>query len=300
MAAPRYSCVIGSEQRTVRLARLEVHGAVLDLDNHVVGKLSVERHELLVGLIGTVAALRIIHEGTPHHHAIVRLQHPSQHIGSVGMRASEVLRSRFSLRIGLYQEAAEVGNHPVDVVHLLFPPVHHVGIQRVGCGQSTQFDGRGEVDGEIHPDAVWAQLVGNAFRLLQTLVRECLRLRVHIVQHRTVDAYRGIGAGIHLHALGVGIQEDTLTRKTTLAGAVGVVPVVQNAQVEERPFADVEPRGRLSRLLQSEQVVGTVEQSCIGGSGNHRLLALALDGIAVVGNSLLPFQRHGPGGAPSR
>src|SRR5215472_2771905 len=40
------------EQRLNRLAYLEVDGAILDLNNHVVVKLAVERMEIIVGGLG--------------------------------------------------------------------------------------------------------------------------------------------------------------------------------------------------------------------------------------------------------
>ena len=91
------SLLHGGEQRAVRLTGLEVDGTVLDLNDHIVGKLTIEGHEFLASLIGTIAALWIIHEGTPHHDTLMRLQHTCQHIGTIGMGTSEVLRTRLSL-----------------------------------------------------------------------------------------------------------------------------------------------------------------------------------------------------------
>ena len=85
------------EQRAIGLTGLEVDGTILNLDNHIIGKLTIEGHELFIGLIGTITALRIIHEGTPHHDTLMGLQHTCQHIGTIGMGTSEVLRTRLSL-----------------------------------------------------------------------------------------------------------------------------------------------------------------------------------------------------------
>ena len=74
-----------SKQRAIGLTWLEVDGTVLNLDDDVVGKLTVERHKLQTGLICTVWTLRCIDKGAPHHNTLVGLEHPSQHIGTIGV-----------------------------------------------------------------------------------------------------------------------------------------------------------------------------------------------------------------------
>ena len=130
----------GGEQRAIWLARLEVDGTVLDLDNHVVGKLAVQRHKLQAGLVGTIGALGRIDEGTPHDDALMRLQHLAQHVGTVGMRASEVLGAGLTLGVCLHQETTEVGNHLVYLVHLVLPPANDIAVQRVGSLQPSHLN----------------------------------------------------------------------------------------------------------------------------------------------------------------
>ena len=144
------------EQRTVGLAGLEVHGTVLDLDDDVVGKLSVEGNELLAGLVGAVVALRVIDKGTPHHDAVMRAQRFGEHVGAVGMGAAEVLRTWLAFGVGFHKESAEVGDEFVNLVHLVLPPTDDLGIEGVGCLQAAYLDGRGEVDGEIDANAIGA------------------------------------------------------------------------------------------------------------------------------------------------
>ena len=229
-----------SEQRTIRLTGLEVDGAVLDLDDHIVGKLTIEGHELLTGLVGTIAALGIIYEGTPHHDTFMGLQCTCQHIGTIGMRTSEVHRTRLTLRIGFNQETAKVGNQFVNLVHLILPPLDDFGIKGISRLQTTHLDGRCEVDGEIDADAIGAQLVGYRLGLLQTLRGEGLRLGIHIVEYRTVDTDGGTGTCIHLHTDRIGIEEDTLSCKATLHRAVGVIPVVQDTQIVHGVLTDIQ------------------------------------------------------------
>ena len=71
----------------------------------------------------------------------MRLQHVSQHVGTVGMCPSEVLRTRLTLGVGLDEEAAEVRNHAVDLRYLVLPPTDDISVKRVGGLQSTHLDG---------------------------------------------------------------------------------------------------------------------------------------------------------------
>ena len=278
---------------------MEVNRTVLDLDDDIVGKLSVEGHELLVGLVGTVAALGIIYEGSPHHNTLVWLECTSQHVRTISVRTSEVLRAGFPLRVSLHQEATEVGYELVDLIHLVLPPLDDIRIKRVGSLQSAHLNGRGEVDGQIDANTIGTQLVGNTLGLLQTLGGECLRLGVHIVEHRTVDTHRRIGTGVHLHPLRGRIQKDALTREATLHRTVGIIPVVQDTQVVEGLLRDIQMVHGLIKinpvlcdLLQAQQVVGTVEQSCIVRSRDYGLPPQTLDGVAIFGQALLSFQNH--------
>ena len=156
------------EQRRYGLTWLEVDGAVLDLDDDVVGKLSIEVDELFVGLVGTVTlvgklsrsllcvvrTLGRIDKSAPHDDAAIGLEGSSQHVGSIHMGAAIVHGTRLTLAVGLDQEAAEIGNEPIDFLGLLLPPLLHLGVERVGRGEIAQSLGRSEVDGEVNLDAV--------------------------------------------------------------------------------------------------------------------------------------------------
>ena len=60
----------------------------------------------------------VVDERAPHHDAAVRRQRVGQHVGAVGVRAAVVLRAGLAFAVGLDDEAAEVGNQPVDLVRL--------------------------------------------------------------------------------------------------------------------------------------------------------------------------------------
>ena len=156
------------------------------------------------------------------------------------MGSSEVLRTRLSLGIGFHEETTEIGNQSIDLLRLFLPPFHHIGIDGISRIQTANLDGGCEIDREIDADAIWAQHVGNAPHLMQVVRCQRLRLCVHIVKHRAIDAHRGTSACVHLHSCRIGILEDTLSCKATLHRAIGIVPVVQDAQVVGRFLADVE------------------------------------------------------------
>ena len=262
------------EERTVWLTRLKVYRTVLYLQDDVVVELSVEGHELLVGLSGPVFALWVVDECPPHHDASVLLQDVGHHVGAFCVGASEITRSWLSFGVGFHKESSEVGYEFVDFRYLLFPPVHHLCVERVGSLQSTEFHGRGEVDGEIHLDAVGPHPFCYLLHLLQVLCRQCLGLGIHIVEHRTVDAYRCVGSRIDFHPLRSGVEEDAPSGESAFHSAVGVVPVVEDAKRVGRLFRDGEVADVLTHLLQSQQVEGAIEQCRVVGSFYHGLSPL--------------------------
>ena len=142
-----------------------------------------------------------IDEAAPHNDAAMRLQGTRQHVGTVGMRAVVVARTGLSLAVGLDEKASEVGYQPVYLVGLLLPPGSHIGIQRVGRLSVTQGHGRSEVNREVGLDAVRAQYVSYLLDGQQIGCCQHLRRGIDIIEHRTVNAYRGIGTGILLNDL---------------------------------------------------------------------------------------------------
>ena len=93
-----YCCVLElTEERADRLTWLEVDRTVLDLYDHVVIELSVERYELKAGLHSSVRSLGVINECTPHNDTAEWLYSVSKHVCSVCMCAAIVLRTRLSL-----------------------------------------------------------------------------------------------------------------------------------------------------------------------------------------------------------
>ena len=109
-----------------------------------------------------------------------------------------VARTGLSLAIGLDQETAEVGNELVDLLRLALPPTGYRGVERVGRRGLAECHGCGEVDAQEDADAIGAQQVGYLAHLLQIGRGQHLGRGVDVVEHGTVDADGGVGAGVIL------------------------------------------------------------------------------------------------------
>ena len=91
----------------------------------------------------------------------MRLEHIGKHVRSVGMCATEILRTGQSFGISLHKESAEIRNQFVDFINLFLPPFFHISIQRVGCRQTSEFLWRRKVYRYVNLHAVRAQNIGN-------------------------------------------------------------------------------------------------------------------------------------------
>ena len=303
-----------AKEGAVGFARLEVDGAVLDLNNHVVEELPVERLELEIGLLGTIGIGWAIDEGTPHDDALERLQRLGQHIGALGVGASEVIRARLAFGVGLHEEASEVGDELVDLLHLGRPPLLYILVERVGSFEATDDHGRSEVDGEIGLHAVGTHDVGHLLYLLQVFGGEHLGRSVDVVGHVGIDADGGIGTcivaqtidrrnlgrilgmeqvllvdfaiSISTHLVGTVAPEDGATGIAALDGAVEVVPMVEDADVVGRLFDESSVTDVGTRLLHTDEVVGTIEQTYFGCRLDDRRSRLDGDAERAVGQRL--------------
>ena len=95
-----------------------------------------------------------VDEGTPDQCAIVRRKGCGEHVRAVGMRAPVGLRARLALGIRLHEEAAEVGNEPIN----LRPPLLATSRARLGRAgprcQTAELDRAEKRALEIDADAV--------------------------------------------------------------------------------------------------------------------------------------------------
>ena len=164
------------EDRSVWLTGLEVERTILGLQDDVVSELSIHILKLAYGLFHSVFALVVgtIYKASPHDDATVWLDGIGKHVGSLGMSAVVIARTRLSFRISFYQESAKVWNGSINLLCFLLPPLLYLFIQWVCSLGIAQCHRRSKVDAEIHSDAVRTQDVGDDLHLINIFCRHHL------------------------------------------------------------------------------------------------------------------------------
>ena len=280
-----------AEQGVEGLAGLEVDGAVLDLDEHVVGELAVEALELLDRLVGAVGAGGAVDEGAPHHDAAVGADGLSQHIGAVGVGAAIVLRTGLALGVGLHKEASEVGDSGVDLISLVLPPLAYLRVERIAALQAAEGDGAGPFDGEVCGDAVFTKDVRDLGHAGDVLGVEDQRVGVDVVEGGAVDADGGaelsILADASLRNIGRSPLPHRLAGIAALHGVVEVVPVVEDAVIVVRLLVDVHSGAGLAEDLGALQGVYAVAHSVLGAAGYDALAVFVEDMELVLGKGVV-------------
>ena len=120
-----------AEEWRERLAWLEIDRSILDLNDHIIVKLSIKRLELLICLLCAVRVVGCIDKRTPHDNASVRLKSARQHVGTFRVRTSIIVRARLSLAVGFHKETSEVRHERIDFVALILPPVLNSWVERI-------------------------------------------------------------------------------------------------------------------------------------------------------------------------
>ena len=185
-----------------------------------------------------------------------------------------ILRPRLTFAVGLDEEAAEIGDQPVDFVRLGLPPGAHLRVERVRGLEAAKLDRRREAGGEVDADAPGPERVRQRLHFRQPRRGEDVGSGVHIVENRAVDPHRRIGACI------VGIARLDPARQflpipQRLAGIaalhrpIEIVPMVEQPELELRRLGDVETVDRPPRLQQPQIGEGAVEQAALAGSGDE-------------------------------
>ena len=83
--------------------------------------------------------MMVVDKSPVENHAAMRPERAGDHIRRVGMCAAIGRRTRASLGVGFDYKSAEVGNLPVDLIHLFTPPLGHARIQRVERLQPSDY-----------------------------------------------------------------------------------------------------------------------------------------------------------------
>ena len=270
-----------SEEGIEGLARLEVDGTVLDLNEDVVGEQSVKVLELFDGLVGAVGAGRAVDEGTPHDDAAVGADGLSQHVGAVGVCAAVVLRAGLALGVGLHQEASEVRDGRINLISLVLPPLADLGIERVAARQSAEGDGAGPLDGQVSGNAVFAQDVGDLRHARDMLSVEDQGIGVDVVEGRAVDADGCAEFAVFADACFGDVRRSPLPHGPSgiaaLDGVVEVVPMVEDAVIVVGLLPEVHPGAGLAEDLGALQGVDAVADAGLGAAGHDALAGFVID-----------------------
>ena len=157
------------------------------------------------------------------------------------MRPPVILWAGFPFTVRLDQKTAEIGNQTVDLFSLLLPPPLYILVQRVGRRQFPKGFRGSKVHRQISPYAIRAQHFGNNRYFTKHSGGKHLRFGVHIIEHHGVNADRSIGTSIFLVQWGnrfgqlVPLPYRT-SCVTSLYRPIGIVPMVQDANVVRRSF----------------------------------------------------------------
>src|SRR5437867_12545017 len=107
---------------------------MLDLNNHVVFKLPVERMKIIVGGPGAIilrltpVKVMVVDKGAIKNETAMGLERLGNHVGGIRRSASVGGRPKLTLRIRFHHEAAKIRSSQVDAFHLLAPPFRNASI----------------------------------------------------------------------------------------------------------------------------------------------------------------------------
>ena len=265
----------GAKERVKRLAGHKVERAVLDLQDDIVAKLSVQSRELPVSLPHAVElVVRRVDKGPPEEQPAMGRERLGKQIGSFRMGALIIVGAGLTLRVGLDEETAEIGDQRVNLRHLGPPPGLHGRIERIRGLESADFNRRAEPGGEVHADAVGTKLVGQRRHFAQVVGRQDERAGIDVVEHGAVEPDRRERACIiavtpvaHLGQV-IPVPKGK-TGIAALDKPVEVVPVVQNPVGNARS-ADGRQLGEWAVHLQvSQQRKGAAQHSGVARRRNR-------------------------------
>src|SRR5262252_7915831 len=98
-------------------ARLKINWSILDLQDHISGKLAVKWLQVFIGSAGAVIArLHVVDKCTPKDHAIMWCECSGEHVGAVCVRTVVGAWTGLSLTVSFDDEATKIGNEAVDFV----------------------------------------------------------------------------------------------------------------------------------------------------------------------------------------
>ncbi len=165
----------------------------------------------------------------------MRLERARHHVGGVGVRASVSGGSHAAFRIGLQDEAAEIGDGPVNRIRRRLPPRRYASVGRIESVETADGLRAAEIDGDRHAHAPGPKGVGDAGDLRDDLRRQHLGIGIDVIDGAAIDAKRGQQAAVFADAAqvvaGVAVvPEDRAAAVAAFDGAIEVVPLIHPAE----------------------------------------------------------------------
>ena len=196
-----------SEQRRYWLTHLKVDGTILDLHQHVVVKLSVQRLEVVVRCTGPVifriapVHVVVVDKSAIQKQSAMGLQRAGQRVRCVGVRSVIGRGADSTFRIRLQDEATQIGDRLVDFGCFRSPPLNNTWIEWIKGVQTSHALRASEVDRDGNLNTRRAQRIGNPGHLRNEFWRQYAPVGIHVVDGASVDADRGQQAPVVGNAL---------------------------------------------------------------------------------------------------
>ena len=143
-----------SKERRDRLTNLEVDWTVFDLDDYVGFKGSIKGLEVVIASASSVCfkvvivEVIIVDEAAIEDDSSVWFKGAGNSVGGLGGSPVILRGADTAFRVGLNDEAGEVGDDFVDLVDFGFPPSDDGGVDGIESGKMAHNLRTGEVDGE--------------------------------------------------------------------------------------------------------------------------------------------------------
>jgi hypothetical protein len=141
---------------------------MLDLDDDIVIKLSIERMEDVVCCPGPVifeispVEVVVIDECPIKQDPAVRLKGACQHVRSIGWCSAVGRRSEAAFGVGLHCKTAEIRNMAVDLFNSFFPPLRDFWVRRIERSHSSDLLRTAQVKRDRQPDAPRPECIGDS------------------------------------------------------------------------------------------------------------------------------------------
>src|SRR5262249_31978874 len=247
-----------AEKGRNRFARLKIDRPVLDLDDHVVIELAIQRMEYIVSGACAIrlwiapVQMMVVDEGTVENDATVRSKRPCQNIRRIRGRSSIRGRADSSFRISLHREPTKIRNEREDLIRFRLPPRGNSRVDRVERIDSADRSWAAQIDRQRKVYPPRSELICNARDLREKVALQDTRIGIDVVYVAAVDSDRCqqpcvLRGARQIIANSAAVKIDRRPCVPALDAAVQIVPLVHPANL----------RGRILLLIQRRNVFAT-------------------------------------------